>query len=171
MSEGTFISTNTSVRFPNWGAIWSGVFTFFAISSVFGLLGMSIFANAPRTAAGMNVGLGVWFVILTIIAMYVAGRVTGHLAGIANSGDGLTYGMVMFGLATLIIFGIGAFAGTGVGALNAAETHRFYMSGMFGDAGWFGFASLFLGWLAAMGGASTEVHDLHTSVQEMSHAH
>src|SRR5690348_15614621 len=69
-----------------WGAIWAGLFAFVAIWSVFGLLGEAIFASAanPNSAnpvSGMSVGMGVWSVILTIIAMYVGGRVTGALAG------------------------------------------------------------------------------------------
>ena len=98
MSEISFHDENhtTVVTHPNWGAIWAGVFTFFAIWCVFGLLGISIFAN--RNATTETVGMGIWAVILTIIAMYVAGRATGHLARIGNSRDGLIHGVVMFGL-------------------------------------------------------------------------
>ncbi len=74
----------------SWAAVWAGVFAFIAIWSVFGLLGMAIFASAANPSAqqpvtGMNVGMGIWAIILTAIAMWVAGRVTGHLAGIGNS--------------------------------------------------------------------------------------
>lgn len=156
----------TLVTRPNWGAIWAGVFTFIAIWSVFGLLGMAIFAsaanpNAPQPVSGMGLGISIWTVILTIIAMYVAGRVTGHLAGIANSREGVTHGMIMFGLAVTAAVAIAAFAGgaaTGNSTLAATGPHSPYALTLFAGMGWAGFVSLLLGWLAAMGGASTGSH-------------
>jgi hypothetical protein len=137
------------------------MFAFVAIWSVFGLLGEAIFASAanPNAAApvsGMSVGMGIWSVILTIIAMYVGGRVTGALAGAANRGEGMMWGMAMFGLsviATIVVLVLGGTAlsgGTGV----AGGAHSPYMMTVFSDIGWIGFVSLFLGWLAAMGGAA-----------------
>jgi hypothetical protein len=150
------------VAHPNWGAIWAGMFTFVAIWSVFGTLGMAVFASAanPNTSeptAGMSVGMAVWAIILTIIAMFVAGRVTGQLAGIANSRDGMVHGMVMFGLsiaAALVLFVIGGFNAFGTTPVQGA-THSPYVLTAFADLGWMSFVALFLGWLAAMGGAST----------------
>jgi hypothetical protein len=146
----------------DWGAIWAGVFTFIAIWSVFGLLGMAIFASAAnpqsvRPMTGMSVGMGIWAIVLTIIAMYVAGRETGRLAGVTNRHDGLVHGMIMFGLsvvATLVITVLGGNSLTGgVGVQGSA--HNPYLLDVFSGLGWIGFLSLFLGWLAAMGGAST----------------
>jgi hypothetical protein len=145
----------------DWGAIWAGVFTFVAIWSVFGLLGMAIFAsaanpNAQNPVTGMSVGMGIWAIVLTIIAMYVAGRETGRLAAVTSRHDGLIHGMIMFGLsvvATLIIIVLGGATlsgGTGV----AGTAHSPYILTVFADLGWVGFIALFLGWLAAMGGAS-----------------
>jgi hypothetical protein len=146
----------------NWGAIWAGVFSFVAIWSVFGLLGEAIFASAasPRAAepiAGMSVGMSIWAVILTIIAMYIAGRVTGHLAGVATRHDGLIHGLAMFGLAvisTIVMIVLSGTALTGTTGVGAGA-HSAYMLTVFADVGWIGFISLFLGWLAAMGGASS----------------
>ncbi len=158
---------------PNWGAIWAGMFTFVAIWSIFGTLGAGIFASSANPAAaspiaGMNLGMAVWSVILTIIAMFVAGRVTAQLAGITNSRDGMLHGMVMFGLSVaavllLVVVGGSAFGGTEV----SGNAHNAYLLGMSADLGWGLFVSLFLGWLAAMGGASTAHRELpHTAVQQ-----
>lgn len=144
-----------------WGAIWAGMFAFVAIWSVFGLLGEAIFASAanPNAAApvsGMSVGMAIWSVILTIIAMYVGGRVTGTLAGVVTRHEGTLYGMAMFGLSVIatimvvILGGVALSGGTGV----AGGPHSPYMLTVFSDIGWIGFVSLFLGWLAAMGGAA-----------------
>jgi hypothetical protein len=145
----------------SWGAIWAGMFTFIAIWSVFGILGEAIFAssanpNAPQPISGMSVGMGIWSIVLTIIAMYVAGRVTADLSGVLDRGVRIIHGMAMFGLsimaviATVILSGMAFSGGTGV----AGASHSPYMLTVFSDVGWIGFACLFLGWLAAMGGAS-----------------
>ena len=161
MADLSYAHENVTVSRPNWGAIWAGMFTFVAIWSIFGTLGEGIFAssanpNAAAPIAGMNVGMAVWSVILTIIAMFVAGRVTGRLAGIANSHDGMLHGMVMFGLSIAAVLLIAVMGGTGIGNTQlSANTHNPYLLGVFADLGWVLFASLFLGWLAAMAGAST----------------
>jgi hypothetical protein len=144
-----------------WGAIWAGMFTFVAIWSVFGMLGEAIFATSanPNSAApvgGMSVGLGVWSTILTIIAMYVAGRVTGHFSDVPDRAGRLMHGMTMFGLTVISVVVMIVLGGTAMsgGAGVAGSTHSPYMLEVFSDIGWIGFVSLFLGWLAAMGGAA-----------------
>lgn len=140
---------------PNWGAIWAGVFTFIAIWAVFGALGFSIFGpNAAASASGATVGMDIWGIILTIIAMFVAGRTTGGLAGIDNSRDGVSLGMVMFGLAVTAVAIVVAIGGGAFGVVAAGGTHSVFALGAF-LYGWPMFLALFLGWLAALGGAST----------------
>lgn len=160
------LSENIVVARPrtDWGAIWAGVFTFIAIWSVFGLLGMAIFASAanPQSSnpvTGMSVGMGIWAIVLTIIAMWVAGRETGRLSGVTNRQDGLTHGMIMFGLSVVAVLVITVLGG---GALSGGSgiqgtSHNPYLLDVFSGLGWIGFIALFLGWLAAMGGASAGV--------------
>lgn len=145
----------------NWGAIWAGVFTFTAIWSVFGLLGLAIFAsnanpNATAPVTGQSAGIAVWSIILTIIAMYVAGLETGRLSGVASRHDGLIHGMIMFGLSVVAAIVLTTLAGAvlsgGSGVQGSA--HNGYALGIFADLGWSGFVALLLGWLAAMGGGS-----------------
>lgn len=148
----------------DWGAIWGGTFTFMAIWSVFGALGLAIFAsNASATAAqpiyGQSYGLGAWVIILTIIAMYIAGRETGHLAGVATRHDGLLHGIIMFGLSVvgaIVIASLGGSVLSGGTGVNAG-IHNGYVLGIASELGWMGFIALFLGWLAAMWGASSGV--------------
>lgn len=174
MSELNYAQENVRViSRPNWGAIWAGMFTFVAIWSIFGTLGAGIFASsanpgAASPIAGMNIGIAVWSVILTIIAMFVAGRVTAQLAGITNSRDGMIHGMVMFGLSVAAVLLIGGIGGSAFGRTELAGiTHNPYLLGVSADLGWGLFVSLFLGWLAAMGGASTAHREIsHTAVQQ-----
>lgn len=180
MADVNYVQENVRViSRPNWGAIWAGMFTFVAIWSIFGTLGAGIFAssanpNAAAPIAGMNVGMAVWSVILTIIAMFVAGRVTADLAGIANSRDGMLHGMVMFGLSVAAFIAIAVVGGTAfAGNTQAAtvNTHNPYLLGSFANIGWGLFVSLFLGWLAAMGGASTAHREISRRAPVEQHVH
>ncbi len=153
--------TATQLRPTSWGAIWAGTFAFIAIWAVFGMLGEAIFAsaanaNAAEPVGGMSVGMGFWGVILTIIAMYVGGRVTGHFSNAVDRGSRLMHGMAMFGLSVISFVIVAILSGTALsgGSGLAGGVHSSYILGVFADLGWIGFFSLFLGWLAAMGGAA-----------------
>lgn len=138
-----------------WGAIWAGVFSFMAIWSVFGLLGAAIFSSAGNMAhpsTGIGWGMGIWSVVLTMIAMFVGGRVTARLSGAWTRSEGAIAGMTMFGLAvvsTLLIVVL-----TGAASGNAAAAGAPYLIGVISPVGWFGWFALLLGWLCAMGGAA-----------------
>lgn len=165
MAELTYRNENVRVSRTDWGAIWAGLFTFVAIWSVFGLLGMAIFASAatPGTtgaatgSTGFGVGMDIWAVVLTIIAMYVAGRETGHLAAVVDRHDGLLHGMIVFGLSTaaVILLVVAGAAGMNGNIAGDGSIHSQYALSTFVNWGWSGFAALFLGWLAAMAGASS----------------
>lgn len=139
-------------RQTEWGAIWAGVFAVAAVWSVFGLLGVSIF----KVSAGGSVspwGMGIWSIVLTLIAEYVGGRVTGHLSGVQTRSDGVTCGMTMFGLsavsaAVLTVLVAAAAAGT-----THAQASGSYLAGVSITGSWFVFVALFLGWLGAIAGA------------------
>jgi len=138
-------------RQTEWGAIWSGVFAAAAIWSVFGLLGASIFRVSAGGAASPW-GMGIWSIVLTMIAMYVGGRVTGHLTGLQSRRDAVSCGMAMFGLSAVLAAVLIVLAGAGT---SGAAVSGPYLAGVIDGAGWFGFAALFLGWLCAIGGATS----------------
>lgn len=146
---------------PNWGAIWAGMFAFLAIWAVFGTLGVGVFAssanpNAVQPVLRMNVGIGAWFDILTIIAFFVAGRITGWLAGTNTAQDGAIYGLVMFGVATAAAVVLVSIGGTALDVMRVqGGVHSAYELSAFSYLGWTSFVGLFLGWLAAMAGASS----------------
>ena len=157
-----------------WGAIWAGVFSFTAIWSIFGLLGEAIFASSASPAAaqpvsGMSVGMGIWSVILTMIAMYVAGRVTGHFAGVSQRGDGAVLGTTMFGLTVMAAFVVILLAGTAMSgyAPVPGSAHSPYMLTVFASVGWAGFVSLLLGWFCAMGGTIHSIRQMARPAAEV----
>ncbi len=67
--------------------------------------------------------------------------------------------MTMFGLSVAAAIVIAVLAGTSMtgGAGVAGTVHSPYLLSVFASLGWWGFFSLLLGWLAAMGGASQGV--------------
>ena len=77
--------------------------------------------------SNMKAGMAVWTIILTILAMYVAGNETSRLAGFAPRHDGLSHGMMMFGLAVVGGVALAVLAGNGValGSLKVVGTHSY----------------------------------------------
>ena len=151
-------------RGTDWSAIWGGVFVFAAIWTVFETLAFAIFGG-PSTLAnaqsGMGAGMAIWTIVLTIIAMYVAGRETGRMAGAVTRQSGLMPGMMMFGLSVVgaIVLAMMAGAVLTVGRASSAATNSGYVISV--GAEWTAFITLLLGWLAALGGASTGAkHDV-----------
>jgi len=145
------------LRGVDWSAVWGGVFVFAAIWSIFEMLALAIFgpSQTANLASGMNTGLDIWTIVLTIIAMYVAGRATGQLAGLTPRQERLMHGMMMFGLAVVSALVLDILAGAVFATSNATAARISGMHAMSVATEWTVFLSLFLGWLAAMGGAST----------------
>lgn len=162
-------SATLGLRKPNWSAIWAGVFAFVAIWSVFGTLGEAIFASAaaPKSGnavgAGIGWGMSIWSIILTMIAMYVAGRVTAHFAQATTRSDAMLAAQTMFGLSVVAVLAIVAVGGntlTGGSGINGAPAQA---ASVLAELGWAGFAALFLGWLCALWGGTSEVRPVTVS--------
>jgi len=127
------------------------------IWAVFESLALAILAGTANAASGMRFGMAIWTIVLTIIAMYVAGRETSRLAGVVTRHNGLVHGMMMFGLSVVsaIVLAILAGALLAAGSIGIAGAHSSYV--ISAGAKWSAFITLLLGWLVAMGGASTGV--------------
>ena len=86
----------------DWSAVWGGAFIFAAIWTVFEFLAVAIFGIRHWGSA-----IALWTIVLTIIAMWVAGMETRRLAGYPTRHDGIAHGLMMFGLAvTGVIAGV-----------------------------------------------------------------
>ena len=143
----------------HWGAVWGGVFTFAAIWTVFECLAVAIFGHAV-----LGTGMAVWTIILTIIAMYVAGRETARLAGLATKHDGVAHGLMMFGLSVIGMIALFIMA---MPALNTSPDMREMLSaGLTRGMAWTSFFTLFFGWLAAMIGTSLKTESKSVKVTE-----
>ena len=142
----------------SWSAIWAGLFTFIAIWSVFALLGFAIFSRNVNNGAVepvhmLNVGMGIWTIILSAVAMYIAGRATGRLAGASGRYDSVVHGMVMFGLSVTAAIVLAISGRTLLISFPAGNLTVPYRSGVFGGSEWLAFVALFVGWLFAILGS------------------
>jgi len=101
--------------------------------------------------------MAIWTIVLTIIAMYVAGVETARMSGAVTRHDGVVHGLMMFGLSTVGFIVLAALTGGTLshGGVNAT-THSMWI-GLTSGMAWAGFWTLLLGWLAAMGGAASGV--------------
>ena len=170
----------------DWGAIWGGVFCFIAIWTVFGALGLAIFATFAHPGASkfdMGLGIGIYSIVLTVVAMFIAGSATGRLAGVPTRLDGFYHGLVLYGLLLVCAFVLASLGGSllvgsaaagnavsgGAAAENAANTAQNAVNNAVGTVGtptilnmlvtlgWGGFITLFLTFLAAVAGAASGV--------------
>jgi hypothetical protein len=165
MAAATYGNENLTVarRGVKWGAVWAGVFTFMAIESVFGMLAVAIFVRPVNPAAvhpisGLRVGASIWAIVLTVIAMYVAGLTTGRLAEVATKNEGAIHGQTMFGLSVLGAFLLALMAGMGTAtAATGASAPVAHVVNVLAGIGWATFTALILGWLGAMIGGSMAV--------------
>jgi hypothetical protein len=116
---------------------------------VFEFLAVALFGIAHLGSA-----IALWTIVLTIIAMWVAGMETARLAGYSTRHDGIVHGLMMFGLA---IMGAIAAMLLSTTVLGTATVRDALSNGIAPATAWTAFLSLFLGGLAAMGGASTGI--------------
>lgn len=163
MAEEVFRTTlpENSISRTCWGAIFAGTFAALGVWATFGALGLAIFSsnanpNASRPLTGMPVGEGFWIVILSMIALYVGGRVTSALADVRATGETLTHGFVMFGLTTFsaILIATMLAGSTTAGATTAAGTaHSPYVLGTIAGSGYIVFLALLLSACTAIWGS------------------
>lgn len=151
----------------DWSAIWAGLFTFAAIWSVFTVLGFAIFSGTGNTG---NIGMGWWSIILTVIAMYIAGHQTGRTAATDGRYHGARHGIILFGLCVIVgvvlkLAGVSSLAG--ISAPSSAQ-NGWNLLAVFGGNAWMAFSGLFLGWLAAMMGAAYAVPSRTTQTANVS---
>ena len=130
----------------------AGTFVFVAIEITFLALGIAIFggsASAP-TSGTMATGISIWAGILTLFALYFAGRTAGRLSGtdwnIAFYHGLLTFGMCIFSaiLTAVLILAPAEIANAGNASVNLVTVRH-----LFTEGGYALFASLLVGGILA----------------------
>ncbi len=176
MADATLLSNNLGVRTRApvaWSAIFAGTFAFVAVEATFGVLGAAIFAsaanpNAAHPGTGMSLGMGIWTLILSIIALYVGGRTAGHLSGAIRKLEGMYYGLVMFGLsivATIMIAGVVLTPAVSASTGTTVTTNGATVASMVSTGGWWLWITMLLGGIGAMLGGMNAVTEVRTPAE------
>jgi hypothetical protein len=122
-----------ALRRISWGSVFAGLIVAIMISLVLASLGMAIgmgMVDPAREAnpfSGLGLGAAVWWVVSSLIALFLGGWVAARMAGIPRGFDGAVHGVLTWGLVTLatfflvgsaigrIIGGAGSLLGQGLG--------------------------------------------------------
>ncbi len=117
-----------------WGALFGGVVIAVAVQVLLSLLGAGIGLGTVNTNAGstpsgdsFGVGAGLWWVISSIIALFIGGYVSAWMAGITTRFDGILHGLVTWGISTLLTIyllssAVGSIVGGGFSALGSVTS-------------------------------------------------
>jgi len=105
----TPIATTTNNDYPpketrsnvSWGAIFAAVVVGLALQALLGILGTAFGASTidPTKAQGspsasaFGIGAGLWWVVSSLISMFAAGWVAGHLSGTICKSDTVLHGV------------------------------------------------------------------------------
>ncbi|MEO8724817.1 MAG: hypothetical protein ABI383_01730 [Acidobacteriaceae bacterium] len=163
------MATDTLVR-PlygrfSWSSIFAGTFVFLAIEVTFGVLGAAIFASATNPASanpigtGIATGLGIWMIILSIIALHFAGRVAGGMSGTIDRSVGMWHGLVTFGMCiftTALVVSMSVISAAS--ATPTATPGEGYIVHTLVTGGWWLFFTLVLSMIAAGTGGAHAVN-------------
>jgi len=104
----------------SWGAIIAGLIVALVTQILLAMLGVAIGAatidpiQEQRPLEGLGTGAAIWWVVSSLISLFLGGCVAGRLAGVPRKGDGALHGIIMWGTATLITL---LLAGTALGGL------------------------------------------------------
>lgn len=156
----------------SWSAIFGGTFVFLAIEATFGILGMAIFAstttpaNGNAVTGGISAGIGIWAVVLSIIALYFGGRAAAVLSRTSIPHIGMYHGFVTFGMAIFssILITSMVLTGTVSGNTNPGAIGAGRVADVLAVGGYWLFVALILGLIAATAGGRQGVpnRDLRT---------
>jgi|GEM_PF-829615 len=166
-----------SPYFWSWAGIFSGAFVYVMIETTFGLLGAAIWSSASPTTGGIPTtpltatGFQVWMVVLTIIALYFAGKTSSKLLyGGVDRNLGMYHGFVTFGMCvvtTLLVIALATAGSTVVYTGAAAPMHSISLTGYIGQgAEWWLFVTFVLSMIAAAFGGMHGVRNTRNLVDE-----
>ncbi|RJP74378.1 MAG: hypothetical protein C4524_12985 [Candidatus Zixiibacteriota bacterium] len=97
------------VRRISWGAIFGGTVLALLTMIILSLLGLAVGlgsinpATGDANLSGFAIGAGIWWVVSSLIALFLGGWAAGRLAGAPQKLDGALHGAVTAGLTVLVM--------------------------------------------------------------------
>src|SRR5688572_11083546 len=118
----------------SWGAIIAGLIVTLVCQILLTMLGVAIGAatieplNEQKPLEGLATGAAIWWIVSSLISLFLGGCVAGRLAGVPRKADGALHGIIMWGTATLITFllvgtALGGLFGGAFNALSKSVNH------------------------------------------------
>ena len=96
-------------RAVSWGAVIAGMVMAVVVQLVLGLLGTGVGLSTidpmhygSPDASTFGMGAGIWWVVSSIVALFVGGWVAGHLSSSTEATSSMLHGLLTWGLATLV---------------------------------------------------------------------
>lgn len=92
----------------SWGAVFAGVLIAVVIQLALSLLGIGIGLSTvdPKTevnpTAGLGIGTAVWYIITSLLALFIGGWIAARLAPTRRLFDGIIHGLLAWSLVTLL---------------------------------------------------------------------
>lgn len=114
----------------SWKSIFAGVVLALIIQTTLALLGLGIGLSTINPAteqnpagAGLGIGSMIWWVIVSIVALYFGGWTSSRMAGILSRAGGVIHGLVTWGLSSILMLflitsTVGAIIGGSLGLLR-----------------------------------------------------
>lgn len=96
------------VKRISWGAILAGAVLALVIQLALSLLGMGIGLGTidpleeQRPFAGIGIGAAIWWLVTSLVSMYLGASTASRLAGIPRPTDGLLHGLLTWAVVTLL---------------------------------------------------------------------
>lgn len=97
------------MRRISWGAVFAGMVMAVVVQLVLGLIGTGIGLStldpmrySSPGAAAFGIGAGIWWIVSSVIALFVGGWVAGHLSGSTLKTDSVLHALLTWGVSTMV---------------------------------------------------------------------
>lgn len=108
------------VKRISWGSVFAGVAVATVAELLFALLGLAIGLSTVDPTretypfSGLGIGAAAWWVVSSLISLFLGGWIAGRLAGMPRRFDGAVHGVLTWAIATFLMI---YFLGTALGNL------------------------------------------------------
>lgn len=106
--ENTQYGQNSLLKRISWSAIFAGVLIAIVVQLLLSLLGVGIGLGTidpveeQNPTAGLGIGSAIWYIVSSLISLFVGGWVAGRLASTPRLFDGIIHGVLTWCLVTLL---------------------------------------------------------------------
>ncbi|MCE7066650.1 hypothetical protein [Dyadobacter sp. CY326] len=92
----------------SWSAVFAGVLIALVVQMLLSLLGLGVGLSTidaveeQNPAAGLGMGTAIWYIISSLVSLFIGGWIAGRLASAPRTFDGIIHGVLTWSLVTLL---------------------------------------------------------------------